>query len=415
MNKLLLNGRKLVLIGRKLALATASCIALCCGGSGQLYYLLKLCGTIVPPGVPQYIAVPAPFACGGCPLNTDRIVIYRGHCYIALGLSPPACVPEACADGKCEASKLTRDQLGSDTLIVTAGDLLCKPLDTTCHTVPCVPVQPGCCSSPLRSPYCGDGSTQIECPMPKRFRISRSGNYHVISRFYADFGGCTGPGVCEDVQLIFSIVAEFQCIEGAGRISRATCRSLTGHVRYTGFSTGRDIPQADHDFIFTDEGSYARAVSEITSYIDNLPQPFGGYANCGGDHVSTIGDEPPSCRTHTETCEGGRYIVSDTINCASPLNLNTITISSTLYQDCWQRIYNYAGTGSHHTNCTANMWNDNGFDQTLISAVVACPTDAAGVDPGNPITDGRIFPLAGGKMRFPVLSSPVQRMGGELY
>lgn len=404
MAKFLVKGRKFMLVGRRLALFTAGCIARCCqSGPPALFYRLRLCGQPIS-GVPQYIAVEVPFECGGCPLNAGRIVIYRGHCYVALG--PDQCDhPLICADGKCEADKLLREMLEPTDLIVAAGDLICKPLSMTCQTVPCVPVVPGCCSSPLRSPFCGDGHTQIDCPMPKRFRVSRTGSYRIRSWVIDDPQGCGGYYQCENRFISFSVTAEFECEEGTG-FTTATMRTLAGSVGVSGVvdpQTGLPSPcNGGRSFVYNPSmrgtvGTDLSFVPTSDSQYDllGLIQCATGGFYCNGSHDIQGPNDPPNCRTITETCEGGRHIYTERGTC------HFGTIDWTDYKDCYLRVLNKTSIGHYDICGNLPSWNDTAFDQTIISAVTACPIDQSEyVDPGQPSDDGLIFPRAGGNIRL---------------
>jgi len=226
MNGVMGKAGKVWIRAGKVILATAACIARCCGG-GEYYYLALCPNADAPPEVPRFIAVRIPFGCDGCPLSANRIVIYLGYCYQAWGPDDP-CTPLACAGGLCESQHHPKPPKGGEFVIVNALDLQCKPLDANCNTVPCVPEETGCCSQSGRVD-CPDGSFAI-CNRPKRWRVSCIGSTQVTEWCSDSPSDCSSWAVSLRYTIRWEFWNEFQCIEDGSASSQATCRAGGGKM-----------------------------------------------------------------------------------------------------------------------------------------------------------------------------------------
>lgn len=356
----------------------------CC--NGDLYYRLTLCYNQSHAGnPPEMIAVKLPFACGGCPLNTGRIVIYRGLCYSADG-PESGCEPLACAMGKCEATKWPIELL-TGVLIVSAGDLTCKGLGVTCATSPCVPVVPGCCTEDSYGP-CIDYNDPTVCKYPKRFRITRQANYHTKNSFYNNIGNpCSDYQTCADLRITISLSAEYQCVEG-GANTAPTLRTFGGSVTASGFSVAGypgidgtynyDISSPGAGGTLCNVGSFIMVGNtSLVGALDILKRN-----NCSGNHDWAAND--PNCRpSESFTCTAGRYIYSLSATCTAGF------IQETDYRDCNLCIYNHRAAGYFVPPCgSLPNFEEDWQDSRILSSVVGCGNDT-GTDyqnPGDPLT-----------------------------
>lgn len=323
MPNLLKRGRKLVKVGRKLAKATAACISRCCGGDNREFYILNLCHTAnAPPEVPRRIAVPLPFTCGGCPLSSRRIVIYRGYCYEASPNFDGACTPLPCAGGACESPPVPRSAVGNDP-IVNPGELQCKPLDATCSTVPCVPEEPGCCSE-LDRRECPDGS-YVECNRPKRFKIVRFGTHSLKSWCNDQLPDCRQWQLVEDVKIKWNFWHEYQCEETGGDRTQATCRAAGGSIVVSGaidWNFGNVPSPLNGEWRATCNG-FVRGSETSTASV--LLYAMGTVRPCGGGY---LGD---ACtNSEYDNCSDGRRFHRRTVSCSDTGGY----LNESSYSDC---------------------------------------------------------------------------------
>lgn len=354
----------------------------CCGVDTSEYYILNLCYPHqAPPDVPRSIAVLVPFTFGGCPLSSERIVIYRGYCYVAATNYDPYCTPLPCAEGRCESPRVPRSAIGN-TPIVNAGELQCKALDVTCATVPCVPEEPGCCSSTDRMD-CPDGSFAV-CNRPKRFRMLRFGEHNVKSWCSDNPQDCRSWRVAEDIKIKFDVQHEFQCVEDGGAFTQPTCRAGGGSISVSGLID----PQTGLPSIMNGEwvsgptdgtlGGYWGGASgydaivrkgDLTATINILRDP-GGFRPCGFHFPD--GDD--FTQSEVNQCNAGRRFRRLTAS-ASTGSGTPGTYNESEYGDCNFYMKKIDTTGFDAPfRCPGQIrWDDKLRDEIHLVFVLACP------------------------------------------
>lgn len=384
--KLLLINRKLVLRGRKLALAIAGCFARCC--ATQSWNRADLCNEDeFPPDVPRIITFPAGFVCGdSCPVSGGRIIIYAGRCYtVVSGTGTVQC------QGPRTAPAVYLAPFPGAT-VVSWQELSCKPLTATCLDETCVPIEPGCCSDPYQFRAC-DLNTPVTCALPKRFRVRRVAQWRWRSWLVTNFNDCSGY-YCEEMTLDIDGYADYQCVEG-NPSSRPVCIATGGGLTISGWvdttGVGGNI-NGFHPFgeaigsLFNGIGPGVPA--DATNFgipsnvLARLHAPFASFPFCGGNHTFT--SDPPGCFTQSVTCPmPDRSILIQSANCANG------TFDNTVYRDCflWDQVYN--SQGNYLPPCAPNeAWNDSGLDRVTLSALAGCQNqpawEAPPTGPGRP-------------------------------
>lgn len=355
----------------------------CCGDGNELYYVLNLCYAShnAPPDVPRLIAVLVPFTCGGCPLSSERIVIYRGYCYFASPNYDPYCEPLACAEGRCESPKFDRLGIGS-AVIVNAGELLCKSLETTCQTVPCVPEEPGCCSETDRMD-CPDGSFAV-CNRPKRFRVIRAGSNDVKSWCSDIPTDCASWRVYEDIKIKWDVWSEFACVETGGTFTEVTCRAGGGSMTVSGLIDPQTGLPSIMNGVWTVEplggslGGLYGGVSgydvtlrkgNLTASVGTLRDP-GGFRPCGFHFPD--GDD--FTQSEVNQCVGGRLFKRLTASATTGWGTPG-TYNESEYADCFYYMKKIDTVGYDTPNRCPGLirWNDRLRDDMHLVFVTACP------------------------------------------
>ena len=372
----------------------------CCTPPDSNYYILYPCSPqTLPDGFPAIIAVVDTFSCGqSCPLNCDRVVLYQGVCYHPNCLDFDVhCESLPCAGGRCKVPSFPFDWLQPGTRIVTPSELICKPIELTCRDTPCVPVQPGCCSAsdlgPCFGQWTGQGYDQTICRRPKRFKISRTGNYRVKSWVYDDPGSCRGYHVCEDVSLTFHFEAEFQCVEDGTTNSTATLRAFSGTMSARGYPPqyfgGIDV-NGDNFFTLQDALQWGSGGIEnlgmylpfrfgfSTGHMLNMfPGQLGLMPSCNGTHNPGYGDDT-NCIRQTQSCLGAS--ISERHGSCTHGTLDEVR-----YRDCFLKLFSFLSVGFYAAPCPADQaWDETATDQTFLSNMIGCSSQPPQYPPAQP-------------------------------
>lgn len=376
--KLLLINRKLVLRGRKLALAIAGCFARCC--ATQSWNRADLCNEDeFPPNVPRIITFPAGFVCGdSCPVSGGRIIIYAGRCYtVVSGTGTVQC------QGPRTAPAVYAAPFPGAT-VVAWQELSCKPLSATCLDETCVPVEPGCCTRPATW-SCGGGNPLSVCNYPKRFRVTHIANYRWRSWVYADPGTCSGRTVCEEAFTSVNAWAEYACdennVDSEGN-SQAILVRKGGSITLT----GHNLTPEGNNINGTYEPYAAPVYNNLTTAVGfGVEVPLRNLAFCAGSHGNAI--EPEGCASESTTCPGGtRRIYTRTINC------NGWQLDQLSYEDCFLYDEVYSSVGQYRPPCPADeAWNDEWTIRITLTILAGCESQPAWEAP--PTGPGRPSPI----------------------
>lgn len=367
-------GRRIVLNGRKIALAVVACFNRCCAPS--TWNRADLCNDgDAPPEIPRRITFPTGFTClDGCQISGGRLIIYRGYCYFVV--SGPGEVQ--CQGPRDKPAEYPAPYFGAT--VVTWAELVCKPLASTCLDQSCLPVEPGCCTRPVTGPC---GVPQL-CNLPKKFRITHTAFYRWRSTVYDDPGACAGLFVCEEATTEVNAWAEYACdennIDNLGQ-STPVLTNSGGFIRLIGHNLtpqGNDI-----------NGTYAPYASP--TYTDlktavgfGFGIPLRNNNFCGGSHSYSY-DDPPGCATSSDICDGVRRIITETVRC------NYWTLDRISYEDCFLFDESFSSTGVSAPPCSPDeRWNDVRQVRITLSGLVGCENAPAW--DGGPVGEERPYP-----------------------
>lgn len=290
----------------------------CC--DGQVWLRADLCNDgDAPPDVPRRITFRKGFIClDGCPVTGGRIIAFRGYCYTVVS---------GAGNIDCQGARSKPEEYPSPypgATVAAWAELLCKSLEADCLNQACVPVEPGCCTTPYSGPGC-------MCQLPKRFRVREVSRYQYKSLAYADPGTCSGLAVCEDLIVDIDVYADYECDEenvGPDGRSAPVCFNVGGAAVVSGLNRqSSQFPPINLN------GTYpVRPVGE-QFFPNTFIGPFGGgpvkwvpdelageflyqftQGFCGGQH-SYAENEPPNCVSDTTVNQNCQRVRNRTVNC----------------------------------------------------------------------------------------------------
>ena len=383
----------------------------CC--DGQVWLRADLCNDgDAPPDVPRRITFRKGFIClDGCPVTGGRIILYRGYCYFVVsGTSQVEC------DG-LRIGPLEYPSPYPGAAIAAWAELLCKPLTANCLNEVCVPVEPGCCTTPYTKTFCNNPPTT--CPLPKRFRVREVSRYRYLSTAYNDPGTCSGLNVCEELIVDIDVYADYECDEenvGPDGLSAPVCFNVGGVAVVSGLNrqssqfppvnlngTYPVRPVAEQEFRGLRGGWFGHPFGggPVKWVPDELQGEFNyqfSQGFCGGAH-SFGQDDPPGCSSVTETCpDGNRVIRQRTVNC------NFWEANEIEYEDC--RLYDRVmqDRGYSAPPCPRDLrWDDSVTSRITIINLANCQKNVVIGDGGEPVGAGRPSPAI-----VPPENEPVQ-------